>query len=138
MGILDTMDRLLSQQHAHIQQVLWSLSNITAGSQDQIYKFVSHENLVQKVFTFLDSDQPQIHREALYVLCNLITTYADSDVHYRIASFNNFQIIHAFVKGLDPGNGSVCAQILESLDVLLKLDLETPLLGLDSIAHKFR
>lgn len=51
-GLLDKYEKLL---HEHqdpnlIKEILWSLSNLTAGSEDHQRSFLSNHSLVEKVY----------------------------------------------------------------------------------------
>ena len=52
-GVLDTFAQLLcASQTQLLKETLWTLSNLTAGTVEQAYAFISHENLVAQVLTF--------------------------------------------------------------------------------------
>ena len=75
-GILDKLNDALTfnQSPDNVKNCLWPLSNITAGTEDHIVAFVNHPNLMNQIFYFIKSDNRNIKREALYVICNLFNT----------------------------------------------------------------
>ena len=51
--VLDTFSQLLcASQTQLLKETLWTLSNLTAGTKEQVYVFICHENLVGQVLTF--------------------------------------------------------------------------------------
>ena len=68
------------------KEVLWSLSNITAGTEQQISCFLGSETILEKVFYYATKSQDlELRREAIMVLTNLITTIERPDVCHFVA-----------------------------------------------------
>ena len=56
-----------------MKEVCWCLSNITAGSVNQVDSFVNSSVFEEVLEVSLNSKRPDERREALWVLCNAIT-----------------------------------------------------------------
>ena len=109
------------------KEVLWSLSNITAGTEKHISCFLSSETILEKVFYYASkSEHLDLRREAIMVLTNLITTIERPDVLLFLASYGQpdepGKLMKTFVTNLRLNDASTTLQILEALDVLFKLD----------------
>ena len=137
-GVLDKLNDALTlnQSGENIKHCLWPLSNITAGTEEHILAFVNHPNLMNQIYFFLRSTNRNIKREALWVLCNLINTTTSEAIQHHVASYNNFEFIPEMVDCLKT-IPSLANEILEAFDQLFKLDISTPLYGIDKMTYKF-
>ena len=79
-----------------IKEALWCLSNITAGSEDQIKSFLEHESIMEKVFRLMLSKTMEIRREATITITNLLTISENTSIHRYVTEFKNFEIISIF------------------------------------------
>ena len=75
-GGLKACTQLLAQDTPElvIKEVLWMLSNLTAGSDSHIRAFLNDQVLVNKCIECFGSDSGEIRREAIYIFTNLVTT----------------------------------------------------------------
>ena len=84
-GALDAMSNLLTPDSAAQTQqerteLLWALSNVTAGTADHIRAFMSHPALLDQVLSFTESTHGSVQAESILVLTNLVTTCPDSHI----------------------------------------------------------
>lgn len=138
-GLLDSLGRLIntSLSFKNLKTLLWCLSNITAGTKNQIMEVLRNETIVQRVFVLMDYSNREIVREALYVLTNLIYSCEDSSAILSVVYFEEFQLFRVFVKVLKVMDVGVIMEILSCLDILFKLDKELKLSGSQQMAYKF-
>lgn len=62
-----------------VSSVLWTLSNVAAGTYEQINALVDCEELWCKVLTLMSSPDVPVRREATLVVTNLLTTSDDAN-----------------------------------------------------------
>lgn len=53
------------------KETCWLLSNITAGTKEQIKKLVEFPELIDKIIKILSEDATDVKKEALWVISNL-------------------------------------------------------------------
>lgn len=121
------------------KETLWSLSNITAGSEGQIQKFLEHPTILTKVFELMNSDSVGLRRESTYVITNFITTSERPEDHLLLCEFNDRELINLLTTNLKLDDANIVIEIIQALDVLMELDKDccAPLTGEDSIAYRF-
>eukprot|EP01029_Cantina_marsupialis_P029522 TRINITY_DN781793_c0_g1_i1.p1 TRINITY_DN781793_c0_g1~~TRINITY_DN781793_c0_g1_i1.p1 ORF type:complete len:491 (-),score=121.11 TRINITY_DN781793_c0_g1_i1:104-1576(-) len=119
-GGLEVLLNLLANDTRLIKkEVLWSLSNITAGTQEQIDSFLVHGEAVRYVMQEgLTNPNLHLRREAVFVICNAINGKFPS--HIRIMCEN----------GLLQWLGMVFQQISEASEVKM---IEAVLLSLSAV-----
>lgn len=69
-----------------MKECIWALSNITAGTENQIAAFLNDQELVNKVFLLANSTNVQIRREALYIFTNLLLTTQINEIKMNCVS----------------------------------------------------
>lgn len=120
-----------------LREILWCLSNITAGTNFQIRKFLENESLVCKVYQCMNSSSAApIQREAAYVICNLINSTDQAELHHHVVSLEDYLLLDLFAGLLKCNDPKVILEILEAIYILLCLDVMTPLEGTDKISYK--
>ena len=78
-GFLKNLCHMLTVQNMTVQrEVCWILSNIAAGTSDQIKALLFEPNLFQNLVSMLLNSPKEIQREALWCICNM-TKNCDSD-----------------------------------------------------------
>lgn len=70
------------------REVCWALSNITAGSPHQVTKVIDSEIFKRVIDIALSSKQPDVKREALWVICNA-TTETDAEGRLKLLQLSN-------------------------------------------------
>lgn len=75
-GGINFLNEILNpeQQKEIIIEILWTLSNISAGTEQQIRALLNDAELVQKLFNLMEHPIYTIRREAILVITNLIST----------------------------------------------------------------
>ena len=100
-GTLEAFDNLLyadNKNNQQIKEIMWCLSNITAGSEQHIHAFLSYKDLVTKVFQLMQNDFCyDLRRESMLVITNLLTTINDTQYHMHVFTLNDNQIINDMV-----------------------------------------
>ena len=115
---------------------MWGLSNVTAGSNENIESFLMHPKLIGQVFNCIKSDILEIRREATFVITNAITTTDNPKYWLFITQFNHGEILKLLAKNLKINDAAIIIEIIQSLGHLIQLDKMIPLQGEDSIAYK--
>ena len=137
---LQTFNKMMvvDQQLQLMKECMWGLSNITAGSENQIAAFLAEEELVNKVYMLANSTNIQIRREALFIFTNLILTTQMPDVRMNLVARQDYLLLKLFVQGLTTINDqNIILEILLAMDPVLALDKTFNLTESNSISYKF-
>ena len=95
-GFLDVALQLLQSGKKNIQpDVLFAMSNIAAGSHDQIEKLIKQRKLMKVIVRLATDGAAEAKKQALWTMCNIVTQgsmkHANTMVHHEcIAIFCNF------------------------------------------------
>lgn len=76
------------------------------------------ESLMHKIFHFMKSENLTLKREALYVVCNVMTTTNQDAILHHIVSFNNLELIPFMISALTTTDSSLTLIILETLNAI--------------------
>ena len=121
-GCLDRLTNILYTTNSNlIKETLWALSNISAGNQSQVEKFVESAAF-ERVLALAMSHNIDHRRESLFVLSNAITG-CDPIYRKQILEKGGDLMIAALVKGLYMQDLRILRAIMEAIDALLKLDI---------------
>lgn len=74
-GLLSTLTLKLSNNTITTNQAkeaLWTLSNVSAGTTEQIKSLLNDVNLTQLIYAHLESESSSISREAMLIITNAI------------------------------------------------------------------
>ena len=127
-----------SMSHKHIKVCLYCLSNITAGTQDNILLFANTVGLLNRVIFFIDSNDIDIKREAFYVICNLIYICENESIIDHVAKYQNCVVLQKMVQMIDNQTlVPLMVEILDSLYELLAHDLKVQNSSTISIRYLF-
>jgi hypothetical protein len=98
-GGLNALNSILveSQSIQILKEILWSCSNITAGTEQQIQIFLNHNEILTKVFLLCNSTNLALKREAIYVITNIFTTSQDQNQNYNLAMHDGMKVVAMFV-----------------------------------------
>lgn len=120
-GVVDKLTSLLYQTNSNtVKEALWGFSNITAGPNQHIKKFVDSDAF-DRVIMLACSRNLDLRREALFVLCNSVTG-ADLQVRGQIYEKSKGEILQTLVKGSYINDLKIITNILDAIEELLKLD----------------
>jgi len=105
---------------AQRKEMVWSISNILAGSAEQIEAVISRDDLLRSIIRAATSDNQAVKQEATWCLGNATVDAASS----QIKKLADFGAIEALCKMLNPAY-SITDQhvmiIVEALDAILKV-----------------
>jgi len=127
---LDALETKLSDNTisiASLKESLWTLSNISAGTHDQIKVILNHTNIVNLIYQYMNSESTTVSREAILIITNAISTAQIEEITYHLANHNNYYLLGIFAKALENDDFNLIQEILEALDHILALDNSTPL-----------
>lgn len=88
---LDALSKLLATALADqypsgvMKELCWALSNVTAGSAENIESFAGHPQLLEQTFTCMKSTKMEVRREATYVITNAIATSENLNLWAHLA-----------------------------------------------------
>jgi len=101
-GGLSAFNHLMTtdQSIQKMKELLWSCSNITAGTEQEIITFINHKDILDKILLLMNSSNIQVRREAVYVITNILTTMQNQTSNYNLANYDNRKILGLFVQGL--------------------------------------
>ncbi|CDW81557.1 karyopherin alpha [Stylonychia lemnae] len=136
-GVIDRLTSLLFSTNSNlIKESLWALSNITAGTQPQVDKFVDSPAF-DRVLALAKSQNIDHKRESLFVLCNAITG-ADFVLRKRILERGADLMMSTLISGLYLQDQKILKNLMEAFDCLLDLDRFYDWKQKDiSVAHMF-
>jgi len=70
-GILDPLSRLLKNERKNVaREACWAISNITAGTLEQISTFLHHSEALTLMLDHCKNDDLEIQREAIWAIAN--------------------------------------------------------------------
>ena len=72
-GYLEIVKKLLGCSSSNlIKEVLWSLSNITAGTQSQVQAFLRDTDLFERIVLLMQFPQESVSDEAIWTMANAL------------------------------------------------------------------
>lgn len=105
------------------REMCWALSNITAGNQQQVAKVIDSEIFKKIIDIALNTKQPDVKREALWVICNAATE-TDAEGRLKLLQISNGQILSSLINSCSPLQDlRLLKNILESMAEFLALDV---------------
>lgn len=108
---------LLSHEKRSVRrETCWALSNITAGSPEQIHFIVSNQQFVEKIISLIVTDCAEIRREALWILSNACCQGKPEDT----LSLLQLNLMETLVGLLDQEDSKTLTVALEALGHILK------------------
>ena len=113
------------QDNETLKDILWCLSNIVAGTENQQMAVLNEEETLNKVIDLLQFDVWLVRREAIFIISNLIQT-ADSnhELIFHLTSSQDFKVLQSLTKCLEQSekDNEVCEELLLTFDRILMLD----------------
>ena len=109
-----------------VKEICWALSNLTASAKHHVEKFAESRLVGQMVNIVLDSSLSiDARKEALWVICNAITT-AEQPIKYRLLE-SQPTLLSCLAQYCRPEQDQrLLLNVLESINDMLALDLEMP------------
>jgi hypothetical protein len=80
-----------------IQQTLWALSNIGAGTDTHIQSLISNNQVICKLMSMMESFYHSISRESTIVITNMIVSAIDKEIIYNLLVQNEFKMFKILV-----------------------------------------
>jgi hypothetical protein len=103
------------------REICWILSNIAAGTENQIGSLLNEPNLFDNLVNLLYKSKKEIQREALWVICNMTKNCNKNQLNYLIQN-NIFSVFKSFL-GLDQDMKMVVL-ILEAIPNMLSRSID--------------
>jgi hypothetical protein len=105
-----------------IQQTLWALSNIGAGTDTHIQSLISNNQVICKLMSMMESFYHSISRESTIVITNMIVSAIDKEIIYNLLVQNEFKMFKILVYLLKINDNVLLKELLSSMNVIFKLD----------------
>ena len=124
-GILPCLAAI--SEHASTQlihYILFTLSNIAAGTEQQTIALLSEHNLVLKVFQMAMNADQKLKCEALWTICNAIETLEPANLLTFVSKYNDQLIMPLCVNliKLAKGETRLLSTLIDTIELLLNLD----------------
>lgn len=122
-GGLDAALPLLTHRKKGIRkEACWMLSNVAAGTRDQLSALLALRPLVDGVLAHLDADEWDVRKEAIWVVSNIVT----GGSHEQIVSFlRNHNVVAPVCSTLDVSESKSLMVALDALEAMLKVSQKT-------------
>jgi len=109
-----------------MKEILWALSNISAGNDNHIKSIIVQEGLIDKIKKLMQVDNWTLRRESTFVICNAITTVEDHSILYGLMMDNDYEILKLMIDCLKFANqkddSEILMELLGAFDATLFLD----------------
>ena len=116
-GFLNYALKLLQSRKKHIRRdVLLALSNIAAGTHDQIDKLIRKSSLMKEIVRLANDGSAEIKKQALWTMSNIATQGTIKQVHVLV----QHQCIASFCRYLTTSaDNQLALVVLEAIETLL-------------------
>jgi importin subunit alpha-1 len=119
-GLLRELVKLLKNVKASVRkEAAWALSNITAGTKEQIAAFLLAPGLPEAIVEAVARDEWAVRKEATWALCHVLTTGAPEHVAALVERHDAFRPLCDLLACSD---AKIISLVLDALDAALKLD----------------
>ncbi|CAD8174198.1 unnamed protein product [Paramecium pentaurelia] len=116
-GLLLKIPKLLSHDKKAIRrEACWTISNITAGSINQVSQVVRDSAILEKLFTLMTTDVEEIVREATWAISNSTKHGTNSDIQLLVQK----GLLNVFKQLLEGEDTQTMTVVLEALLNVLK------------------
>mmetsp|Transcript_25592 Transcript_25592/g.36056 ORF Transcript_25592/g.36056 Transcript_25592/m.36056 type:complete len:570 (+) Transcript_25592:99-1808(+) len=117
-GILSVVKELLNHGRKNIRkETCWLLSNIAAGTHDQISRLLSESSVLKKVVNMAQTAEWEVRKEAIWVVSNIFTGGTDNQVQLMA----EYRGIPAMCSVLDMEDSGMVMVALEALEKVLEI-----------------
>lgn len=118
-GVINHMLHLLSHSNKNIRkESCWLLSNVAAGSKEQLEAVLKATGLVERIIEIARSDRWEVRKEALWVVSNMLTT--GDEFHIKsLVQRDGFAVLTESLDNVQDSKMLLVA--LEGIEVVLKL-----------------
>jgi len=107
------------------KEAFWAISNITAGTTEQIEMIIKNEDFVKRLKTAVELEEPDVKSEASWAMCNLFSSASAEQIDCLI---KKHELMESFVHILMKSDGTLKQEALEAILTVLNnenCDLET-------------
>lgn len=116
-GFLELALKLLQSRKKHIRrEVLLALSNIAAGTHDQINKLIKQRTLMQEIVRLANDGSAEIKKQALWTLSNIVTQGSIKQAQFMVYFECIATFCHYMATSVD---NQLLLVVLEAVDKLL-------------------
>jgi len=121
-NILDKVTDLLVNMKKNIRkETCWLISNIAAGTTDQIDYLMKRPRTLNKVVDAVMNDEWEVRKEATWVLSNITTGGRDDQIQGLI----ELNAIEALCSTLGVGDSKIIMNVLEAIEKILEVGEKT-------------
>jgi hypothetical protein len=133
-GCINFLDKFLFDPQAQFRkECLWALSNISAGSKQQIL-FLFNSGIIKKIFLLCKDLDFNVVQEAVFIISN-ITYNSNFDMTLQLVDFNILEIISELINNTQ--EVGLLKFLLSSLDNILRKGANTSLFKDNPFAKSF-
>ena len=117
-GVLNHMSNLLTFKKRGVRkEACWLLSNIAAGTRDQISQLVRNPKIMQLVVETVRDAEWDVRKEATWVVSNIATGGKEEHIHFLV----ELGAIEALCSVLDVADARITMVVLEAIENILKV-----------------
>eukprot|EP00501_MAST-03F_sp_TOSAG23-6_P002352 GSMAST32.ASY1.ANO1.2457.1 assembled CDS len=118
VGALNALQQLLNHAKEGIRkEACWAISNIAAGSKAQVAAVCGNRELLQQVINVMKNDQPDVAREAAWVISNIFT----SPFPFEIMKLTvDMRLLHAIFRLISTDHMKCISISLKIISALVK------------------
>jgi len=117
-GVFSVANELLHHARKNIRkETCWLLSNIAAGSHEQISSLLNESCIVEKVVDMAQTAEWDVRKEAIWIVSNIFTGGTDNQVQHMV----EYRGIPAMCNVLDMGDSKMIMVGLEALEKALEI-----------------
>ncbi|CAD8065921.1 unnamed protein product [Paramecium sonneborni] len=116
-GLLQKIPKLLSHDKKAIRrEACWTISNITAGSSNQVSQVIRDSAILEKLFTLMTTDVEEIVREATWAISNSTKHGSNQDIQLIVQK----GLLNVFKHLLEGEDTQTMTVVLEAIFNVLK------------------
>lgn len=117
-GVLNHMSNLLTFKKRGVRkEACWLLSNIAAGTTDQISQLVRNPKIMQLVVDTVRDAEWDVRKEATWVVSNIATGGKEEHIHFLV----ELGAIESLCSVLDVADARITMVVLEAIENILKI-----------------
>ena len=134
-GVLEKFDNLLLSTNVNIiKETLWSLSNLAAGSSENISRLFANDRIIGRLAVLINNPNIDIKKEALWVVTNALTC-CDSQTYWQILDSSKDFIIDGLINALNMTDDKLLGNVLETFEKILEFHQENDLVSYQNLCE---